>query len=131
MKQIEVVAAVIMKKQTVLAAKRNYGEFQGMWEFPGGKIEPGETHKQALIREIREELQVEIQVESFIDTVEYDYPSFHLTMHCYQCRLKEGESLVLSVHDALRWLEAEQLFDVPWLPADQPIVKQLKDQKVG
>ncbi|MGM9857527.1 MAG: (deoxy)nucleoside triphosphate pyrophosphohydrolase, partial [Candidatus Limisoma sp.] len=91
MKQIEVVAAIICKGGSFLASQRGYGEFEGLWEFPGGKIETGETHEMAILREIKEELGVSINVEKFLCTTEYDYPSFHLTMHCYVCSIKSGD----------------------------------------
>ena len=121
MKTIEVVAAVIMKDKQVLATQRGYGDLQGRWEFPGGKIEAGEDHTTALSREIQEELDVFIVVGEFLTTVEYDYPSFHLIMHAYQCELK-GE-FHLQEHSAARWLTKETLYDVDWLEADLPIVE--------
>ena len=121
MKTIEVVAAVIMKDKQVLATQRGYGDLQGRWEFPGGKIEAGEDHTTALSREIQEELDVFIVVGEFLTTVEYDYPSFHLIMHAYQCELK-GE-FHLQEHSAARWLTKEILYDVDWLEADLPIVE--------
>lgn len=121
MKTIEVVAAVIMKDKQVLATQRGYGDLQGRWEFPGGKIEAGEDHTTALSREIQEELDVSIVVGEFLTTIEYDYPSFHLIMHAYQCELK-GE-FQLQEHSAARWLTQETLYDVDWLEADLPIVE--------
>ncbi len=121
MKTIEVVAAVIMKDKQVLATQRGYGDLQGRWEFPGGKIEAGEDHTTALSREIQEELDVFIVVGEFLTTVEYDYPSFHLIMHAYQCELK-GE-FHLQEHSEARWLTKETLYDVDWLEADLPIVE--------
>lgn len=121
MKTIEVVAAVIMKDKQVLATQRGYGDLQGSWEFPGGKIEAGEDHTTALSREIQEELDVFIVVGEFLTTVEYDYPSFHLIMHAYQCDLK-GE-FHLQEHSEARWLTKETLYDVDWLEADLPIVE--------
>ena len=121
MKTIEVVAAVIMKDKQVLATQRGYGDLQGRWEFPGGKIEAGEDHTTALSREIQEELDVSIVVGEFLTTVEYDYPNFHLIMHAYQCELK-GE-FQLQEHSAARWLTQETLYDVDWLEADLPIVE--------
>ena len=121
MKTIEVVAAVIMKDKQVLATQRGYGDLQGRWEFPGGKIEAGEDHTTALSREIQEELDVFIVVGEFLTTLEYDYPSFHLIMHAYQCELK-GE-FHLQEHSAARWLTKETLYDVDWLEADLPIVE--------
>lgn len=121
MKTIEVVAAVILKDKQVLATQRGYGDLQGRWEFPGGKIEAGEDHTTALSREIQEELDVFIVVGEFLTTVEYDYPSFHLIMHAYQCELK-GE-FHLQEHSEARWLTKETLYDVDWLEADLPIVE--------
>ena len=121
MKTIEVVAAVILKDKQVLATQRGYGDLQGRWEFPGGKIEAGEDHTTALSREIQEELDVFIVVGEFLTTVEYDYPNFHLIMHAYQCELK-GE-FHLQEHSAARWLTQETLYDVDWLEADLPIVE--------
>jgi 8-oxo-dGTP diphosphatase len=130
MKKIEVAAAVICdsieKKQKIFATQRGYGEFKGQWEFPGGKIERGETAKQALTREIREELDTEIEIGELIETVEYDYPEFHLTMHCFWAIVVSGE-LVLKEHEAARWLTRETLHDVKWLPADLGLVEKLKE----
>ena len=125
-KRIEVVAAIILDKKKVFATQRGYGEFKDGWEFPGGKMEQGETPKQALKREIREELDVEIEVGQLFDTVEYDYPSFHLTMHCFLCALKSGE-LVLKEHEAAKWLDKESLGSVDWLPADLGLIEKLKN----
>ena len=124
MKRIEVVAAIIRKGDKIFATQRGYGEWKDWWEFPGGKIEPGETPEEALVREIREELSTEISVDEFLCTVEYDYPQFHLTMHCYICSLLT-ESLHLNEHEAARWLKNNELDSVKWLPADKIIVEQL------
>lgn len=124
-KQIEVVAAIIREGDRIFATQRGYGEFKDGWEFPGGKVEPGETPQQALVREIREELDTEIEVEELVDTVEYDYPNFHLTMHCYFCVIKSGK-LVLREHEAARWLTKETLDSVDWLPADEGLIGKLK-----
>lgn len=124
MKTIEVVAAVLLKDKQVLATQRGYGDLQGRWEFPGGKIEPGEVHKVALSREIQEELDVQITVGDFLITVEYDYPNFHLIMHAYQCELLGN--FHLQEHSAARWLSLETLYDVDWLEADLPIVECVK-----
>ena len=124
MKSIEVVAAVIVKDDKVFATQRGYGPYKGWWEFPGGKIEAGETHQQALKREIREELESEIEVETLIKTVDYDYPEFHLTMHCYYCNVVSG-NLVLKEHQDARWLAKTELDSVKWLPADLDIIKIL------
>ena len=126
MKKIEVVAAVIKKEDSIFATKRGYGEFAGGWEFPGGKIEVGETAKEALIREIMEELDTLIDVGQLIDTVEYDYPSFHLTMHCFFCSIISGD-LVLKEHEAAKWLKKEELFSVGWLPADLGLIDKIKE----
>lgn len=125
MKTIEVVAAIITHNGRVFATQRGYGEFKDGWEFPGGKMEPGETPPQALVREIREELDTEIAVGDLVETVEYDYPKFHLTMHCFLCTIRSGD-LVLKEHEAARWLTREELDDVDWLPADVKVVETLK-----
>ena len=117
-KRIEVVAAIIHDGDgRIFATQRGYGEWKGWWEFPGGKIEPGESPEEALLREIREELDARIVVESLVTTVEWDYPKFHLTMHCYWCRVESG-TLTLKEHDAARWLASNELESVKWLPAD-------------
>lgn len=121
LKKVEVVAAVIRDKDKIFATQRGYGEFKDGWEFPGGKMEPGETPQQALVREIKEELDTEIEVQELIDTVEYDYPTFHLTMHCFWARIKEG-NLILKEHEAAKWLTKGTLNTVDWLPADLRIV---------
>lgn len=117
MKTIKVVAAVIIKDKQVFATQRGYGEWQGWWEFPGGKIEPGESPQDALKREIKEELEADISVGELLETVEWDYPTFHLTMQCYICSL-ESESLHLNEHEASTWLTKESIDSVKWLPAD-------------
>lgn len=131
MKTVKVVAAVIcdsmVKKKQIFATARGYGEFKGQWEFPGGKVEPGETPQQALIREIKEELDTQITVGDLIGTIEYDYPMFHLSMNCFWCEVKEGE-LVLKEAEAARWLSKSQLYDVHWLPADLKIIGKVKSQ---
>lgn len=124
-KRIEVVAAIIMDAGKIFATQRGYGEFKDGWEFPGGKIEKGESPQQALKREIKEELDTEINIGELFDTVEYDYPSFHLTMHCYLCTVKSG-SLVLKEHEAAKWLSRETLDSVEWLPADKGLIKRLR-----
>lgn len=126
-KTIEVVAAIIKDKarDKIFATQRGYGEFKGGWEFPGGKIEAGETARQALIREIAEELDTEIEVGEFIETVDYEYPNFHLIMHCFLCTVKRGE-LILKEHAAAKWLSEQELDTVAWLPADQSVVEKLK-----
>ena len=125
MKQIEVVAAVIRKDGRVFATQRGYGDWNGWWEFPGGKIEQGETPEEALRREIREELHADVSVDEFLCTVEYDYPAFHLTMHCYFCSLL-SETFHLNEHEAAQWLKADELDNVRWLPADVMTVEELK-----
>ena len=117
MKTIEVVAAIIIKGDQVFATQRGYGDFKGWWEFPGGKIEPSECPQDALKREIKEELDAEIEVGDLLETVEWDYPTFHLTMHCYICTLT-SESMHLNEHEASAWLTKETLDSVKWLPAD-------------
>ena len=125
MKTIKVAAAVIVQDGKVFATQRGYGEFKGGWEFPGGKIEPGETPQQALTREIKEELDVNIEVGELIDIVEYDYPTFHLSMKCYLCEIISGE-LVLKEHEAATWLSKAELDSVNWLPADIELVNKLR-----
>lgn len=125
LKKVEVVAAVIRDGDKVFATQRGYGEFKDGWEFPGGKIEPGETLQQALVREIKEELETEIEVQDLIDVVEYDYPTFHLTMHCFWARIKEG-NLILKEHEAAKWLTKDTLNTVDWLPADEGLVEKVR-----
>lgn len=124
-KTIEVVAAIIRKDEEILATQRGYGEFKDGWEFPGGKIECGETPESALIREIKEELNTEIEVGELVDIVQYDYPKFHLKMFCYMCKIKNG-SLELKEHEAAKWLTKETLDSVDWLPADQGLIEKIK-----
>lgn len=129
MKTIRVVAAVICdsinEKKQVFATARGYGEFKGQWEFPGGKIEEGETPQQALIREIKEELEATIMVGDLIDTIEYDYPTFHLSMDCFWCVVIEGELKLLEA-EAAKWLTKDTLYDVQWLPADINMVREIE-----
>lgn len=131
MKTIKVVAAVIcdslQTKTRIFATARGYGEFKGMWEFPGGKIEPGETPQQALVREILEELATEINVGELIDTVEYDYPDFHLSMNCFWCEVISGDLVLLEAQEA-RWLTKDELDSVKWLPADMGLVLNVQKQ---
>jgi 8-oxo-dGTP diphosphatase len=128
MKQIEVVAAIIHDEtERIFATQRGYGDFKDGWEFPGGKMEQGETPEDALRREIWEELETKIVVERLIQTVEYDYPNFHVTMHCYWCHIECGV-LTLKEHEAARWLTKEQLGSVDWLPADRVVVETLKTE---
>ena len=121
MKTIEVVAAIIIKDGEVFATQRGYGEFKGWWEFPGGKMETGESPQEALKREIREELDAEVEVRELLETVEWDYPNFHLIMHCFICSLL-SESLHLNEHEAATWLTHETLRSVKWLPADEGLL---------
>lgn len=130
MKTIRVVAAVIKAmndngEKIIFATERGYGEFKGGWEFPGGKIEPGETPQQALCREIMEELDTKIQVGDLIDTIEYDYPAFHLSMDCFWCEVVSG-NLVLKEHEAARWLTFDELNSVEWLPADVTLIDKIR-----
>lgn len=131
MKTIRVVAAVICdsvkEKQKIFATERGYGEFKGQWEFPGGKIEHGETPEVALTREIKEELETEIKVGEFIQRIEYDYPTFHLSMDCFWCEIIKGELVLKEAEDA-KWLTKEQLYDVEWLPADVTLIEKIKKQ---
>ena len=126
MKKIEVVAAIIKKDNKIFSTQRGYGEYKDWWEFPGGKIEPGETPEAALVREIREELDAGIEVGNLLKTIEWDYPEFHLTLHCYMCSLL-SDALHLNEHEAARWLRADELRSVNWLPADDqllPLIEQ-------
>lgn len=130
MKTIRVVAAVIQdtneeNQPVIFATQRGYGEFKDGWEFPGGKIEGGETPQQALKREIREELDTQIEVCDLIDTIEYDYPTFHLSMDCFWCKIISGD-LILREHEAARWLTREALDTVAWLPADITLIRKIK-----
>ncbi len=125
MKTIRVVAAIIIEKEKVFATQRGYGEFKDGWEFPGGKIELGETPETAIVREIKEELDTEIQVVKLLDTVEYDYPQFHLSMDCFICKIKSGD-LVLKEHEAAKWLTKENLDSVDWLPADLSLIEKIR-----
>lgn len=127
MKTVRVVAAVIRKDDKIFATQRGYGEFKDGWEFPGGKIEDGETPEQALAREIKEELDTEIEVGKLIDTIEYDYPKFHLSMDCFWCEIMQG-GLELKEHEAARWLSKEELYSVDWLPADVGVVEKIKKE---
>lgn len=124
MKRIEVVAAVISRDGKYFATQRGYGDFKDYWEFPGGKMEPGESREQALRREIMEELDTEIRVEDFLMTVDYDYPAFHLTLHCFLCTVVSGR-LELKEHESAMWLVPQDLRTVNWLPADEAVVEKL------
>ena len=126
MKTIEVVAAIIIKDAKVFATQRGYGQWQGWWEFPGGKIEAGERPQEALVREIREELEAEIEVGELLQTVEWDYPDFHLTMHCFICSLI-SESMRLNEHEASLWLTQETLRSIRWFPAEEGVVGRIED----
>lgn len=130
MKTIEVVAAIIHRDGAYFATQRGYGEFEGMWEFPGGKIESCESREDALKREIQEELGVDIYIKELLCTTEYDYPTFHLTMHCYLCSVASGE-IELREHKSAQWLTAETLDTVEWLPADREIIAMLRAMKNG
>jgi len=125
MKTIRVVAAIIIDNGKVFATQRGYGEFKDGWEFPGGKIDTGETPEEALVREIKEELDTEVEVKELLDTVEYDYPNFHLSMDCFLCKIKFGD-LILKEHEASAWLAKENLYSVEWLPADQGLIPQIE-----
>lgn len=125
MKVIKVVAAIIAEKGRIFATQRGYGEFKDGWEFPGGKIEEGETPQQALVREIQEELDTEVEVGDLLGTVEYDYPTFHLSMQCFLCRIKSGR-LNLKEHEAARWLAEDELDSVDWLPADIEVLEWIR-----
>jgi len=131
MKTINVVAAIIKAtnekgEPIIFATQRGYGDFKGGWEFPGGKIEGGETPEAALVREIQEELDTEIEVGELLDTIEYDYPTFHLSMKCFWSSIVSGD-LVLKEHEAARWLTKDEIFDVEWLPADISLVGKIKE----
>lgn len=131
MKTIKVVAAVIcdslLEKSAIFATAKGYGEFRGQWEFPGGKLEAGENPKQALEREIREELAIKLTIGDLIDTIEYDYPNFHLSMDCFWCEILEGEPQLLEAEDA-RWLTKADLYTVPWLPADISLIQKIEKE---
>ncbi len=125
LKKVEVVAALIIKDHRLFATQRGYGKFKDFWEFPGGKIEPGEKPEAALVREIFEELETKIKVGELVDTIEYDYPDFHLSMRCYCCTVLEGK-LTLLEHESSRWLKADELLSVNWLPADKDILEKIR-----
>ncbi len=127
LKTIHVVAAIIKDGNKIFATQRGYGEFKGGWEFPGGKVEPDESNEQALIREIKEELDTTIQVDSYFDTVEYDYPTFHLSMDCYICNIVSGK-LSLLEHLQSKWLTKDELYSVNWLQADLGLIEKLKEE---
>lgn len=129
MKQITVSGAVILRDNNgikeIFATQRGYGEFKGGWEIPGGKLEPGETPEQCIVREIREELATEVKAEKILGVVDYDYPTFHLTMHCILCTIVSGE-LKLLEHEAAKWVTKETLYSVEWLPADKLILSEIE-----
>lgn len=129
MKTVKVVAAIIRDGNKVFATQRGYGDYKDGWEFPGGKIEPGESPQQALIREIKEELDTDIAVGDFLTTIEYDYPAFHLSMQCFWCRIVDGTP-VLKEHEAARWLDVDHIDSVDWLPADLTIIGLIKDKLI-
>lgn len=125
-KVVSVVGAIIKSGDSIFATQRGYGEFKDGWEFPGGKVEPGETPEQALVREIKEELDTTISVDQYVDTIEYDYPTFHLSMRCYICSIVTGD-LLLKEHEAAKWLTKDALDSVSWLPADITLIPKLKE----
>ena len=127
MKTIKVVAAVIKRNNKIFVTQRGYGEFKDGWEFPGGKVEKGETKEEALIREIKEELDTVIKVDSYLDTIEYDYPDFHLSMDCFICSIVEG-NLVLKEHEDSKWIKKEEIDTLNWLPADLIIIDKVKER---
>ena len=127
MKRIEVVAAIIRRGDRIFATQRGYGDWKDWWEWPGGKMEAGETPEQALVREIREELDTEISVDKFLCTVDWDYPKFHLKMHCFMCSLLT-EAMHLNEHEAARWLSADTLDSVQWLPADDQMIPLIRNE---
>ena len=126
MKTIEVVAAIIKQNNNIFVTRRSYGEFENMWEFPGGKMEIGETRKEALIREIKEELELDIDISRYLTTVKYDYPTFHLTMHCFICTISGGK-LQLNAHNDAKWTTLEELNQLNWVPADILVIEKLKE----
>lgn len=126
MKTIKVVAAIITKDNKIFATQRGYGDFKDGWEFPGGKVEPGEKPEDAIVREIREELGADIRVTGFLTTVEHDYPQFHLSMDCFWAELRDGSEMILLEHEAAKWLAKEELDSVDWLPADVKVVERIR-----
>ncbi|MCC7554100.1 MAG: (deoxy)nucleoside triphosphate pyrophosphohydrolase [Methanobacteriaceae archaeon] len=126
MKTLNVVAAIITENNKILATKRGYGEFKNLWEFPGGKIENNETKEEALIREIQEELNINIKINKFLLNIEYQYPDFYLNMDCFLCTIKKGKIELLEHNDA-KWLKKEELYSVNWIPADIEIIDYLKN----
>lgn len=126
MTNINVVAAIIQKENKILATQRGYGEFKDKWEFPGGKIKEGESPQDALVREIKEELDIEIYIKCLLDIIEYDYPKFHLSMQCFLCTIKDGQ-LELKEHEDAKWLDKESINTVDWLPADLQLIDKIKE----
>lgn len=124
-KKLQVVAAIICQDNRIFATQRGYGDFKDGWEFPGGKVEDGEAPEDAIIREIREELETQIAIDEYLHTVEYDYPKFHLSMRCYLCHVVEG-NLILTEHEAAKWLTKDNLYSVNWLPADQELIPMIE-----
>ncbi|MFT8352702.1 8-oxo-dGTP diphosphatase MutT [Clostridium saccharoperbutylacetonicum] len=128
MKTIEVVAAIIKHDNEIFTTRRSYGEFENMWEFPGGKMEAGETREEALIREIKEELELSININEYLTTIDYDYSTFHLTMHCFICTINGGK-LHLNAHNDAKWMSMEDLDNLNWVPADILVVEKLKEKE--
>ena len=126
-RRIEVVAAIIRKDGKIFATQRGYGDFKDWWEFPGGKIEPGESREAALEREIREELSADIRIDKLLKTVEWDYPAFHLVLHCFMCRLA-SEEMHLNEHEAARWVDRETIYSLKWLPADEDVLPLIVEE---
>ncbi len=131
MKTIKVVAAIITKDNKIFATQRGYGDFKDGWEFPGGKVEPGEKPEDAIVREIKEELGADIKVTGFLTTVEHDYPQFHLSMDCFWAELKAGTEMQLLEHEAAKWLAKDELDSVDWLPADVKVVEEIRKTYLG
>lgn len=129
MKTIKVVAAIIQKENKIFATQRGYGDFKDGWEFPGGKVEPDESPEEAIVREIKEELQANIRVKGFLTTVEHDYPKFHLSMDCFWAELIDDSKMTLLEHEAAKWLDIENIDSVDWLPADIKVVEAIKESK--
>ena len=130
LKTVKVVAAIIRKGDKIFATQRGYGDFKDGWEFPGGKVEPGEKPEDAIVREIKEELGADIRVTDFLTTVEHDYPNFHLSMDCFWAELKDGTEMKLLEHEAAKWLSLDELDSVEWLPADVKVVERIKCSKL-
>ncbi len=126
MKTIKVVAAIIQKENKIFATQRGYGDFKDGWEFPGGKVEPGESPEDAIVREIKEELQADIRIKGSLTTVEHDYPKFHLSMDCFWAELADDSKMTLLEHEAAKWLDIDSIDSVDWLPADIKVVEAIK-----